>query len=60
MYIYKGLHGKVFVLACLGVERTLRVGEKRMYNYTVSLLERCPHFRGSYVQASMDLKMCPY
>ena len=39
----------------------------------VSLLERCPHFRGCYVQASMelegviyrlqwswDLKMCPY
>ena len=23
----------------------------------VSLLERCPHFRGCYVQ---DLKMCPY
>ena len=22
------------------------------------LLERCPHFRGCYVQASMDLKMC--
>ena len=28
----------------------------------VSLLERCPHFRGWYVQALMelDLKMCPY
>ena len=26
----------------------------------VSLLERCPHFRGCYVQASMELKMCPY
>ena len=29
----------------------------------VSLLERCPHFSGCYVQASMelgDLKMCPY
>ena len=28
----------------------------------VSLLERCPHFRRRYVQASMelDLKMCPY
>ena len=26
----------------------------------VSLLERCPHFRGCYVQASWDLKMCPY
>ena len=27
----------------------------------VSLLERCPHFRECYVQASMeDLKMCPY
>ena len=27
----------------------------------VSPLERCPHFRGCYVQASMelDLKMCP-
>ena len=25
----------------------------------VSLLERCPHFRGCYVQAS-NLKMCPY
>ena len=28
----------------------------------VSLLERCPHFRGCYVQIqwSWDLKMCPY
>ena len=29
----------------------------------VSLLERCPHFRGCYVyrlQWSWDLKMCPY
>ena len=28
----------------------------------VSLLERCPLFRGCYVQASMELdtKMCPY
>ena len=38
----------------------------------VSLLERCPHFRGCHVQASMELgpedvlqwswglKMCPY
>ena len=26
----------------------------------VSLLERCPHFRGCYVQASMELKMCAY
>ena len=25
----------------------------------VSLLERCPHFRGWYVQVSMEL-MCPY
>ena len=25
----------------------------------VSLLVRCPHFRGFYVQASME-KMCPY
>ena len=28
----------------------------------VSLLERCPHFRGCYVHASveLDLKLCPY
>ena len=26
----------------------------------VSLLERCPHFRGYRVQWSWDLKTCPY
>ena len=28
----------------------------------MSLLERCPHFRGCYIQASkeQELKMCPY
>ena len=26
----------------------------------VSLLERCTHFRGWYVQASMELERCPH
>ena len=39
-------------------QRVLCTGFNRVED--VSLLERCPHFRGCYVQATMELKMCPY
>ena len=29
------------------------------WSWDVSLLERCPHFRGCYVQASMELGCVP-
>ena len=44
------------------LQRVLCTGFSGVGPEDVSLLERCPHFRGCCVQASVewDLKMCPY